>query len=395
MNLAGKAIWIVGASSGIGAATARELVARGARVAVSARREERLREVAKGDMLVAAVDVTDRASVACAAETVRAAFGALDVVVYSAGMWKQMDARSWDAELFERHLRVNLTGLSNTLAAVLPPMLDRGCGLIAGISSVAGYRGLAGSGGYGATKAGQQNLLESLRVQLAPLGVRVTTISPGFVRTDLTADNRFPMPFLIDADEAAIAICDGLEGDRIDIVFPRPMALLMKTARLIPPRLWTALWARPPERSAMQIRKTVAVEKPIGAVFDYLSDFTTTTEWDPGTVQTVRERGDGGVGTEYLNTSRFLGRTTQLRYVVQELAAPRRIRLRGENRTVVATDTMTFGDLPGGGTEVIYTAEFTFKGLARYLAPLLRPALRRLGDQAEAGMRTAIAALPA
>jgi carbon monoxide dehydrogenase subunit G len=222
----------------------------------------------------------------------------------------------------------------------------------------------------------------------------VTTISPGFVRTELTADNRFPMPFLIDPEQAANAICDGLERERTDIVFPLPMALLMNAARLIPPRLWTVLWARPPERTAMQIRKTIAVDKPINDVFDFLSDFTTTTEWDPGTVQTVRERGDGGVGTEYLNTSRFLGRTTQLTYVVHELVSPRRIRLRGENRTVVATDTMTFNPVTGG-TEVIYTAEFAFKGLARYLAPLLRPALRRLGDQAEAGMRKALAALPA
>ncbi|HEY7007864.1 MAG TPA: SDR family NAD(P)-dependent oxidoreductase [Jatrophihabitantaceae bacterium] len=394
MKLAGKTVWVLGASSGIGAATARELVRRGARVAVSARRVKRLREVARDDMVVAAADVTDPASVVRAAAMVRTALGGVDVVIYSAGFWKQMDATAWDTELFEQHLRVNLTGLSNTLAAVLPPMLARGRGVIAGISSVAGYRGLAGSGGYGATKAAQQNLLESLRVQLAPRGIRVTTISPGFVRTELTADNRFPMPFLIDPEQAANAICDGLERERTDIVFPLPMALLMNAARLIPPRLWTVLWARPPERTAMQIRKTIAVDKPINDVFDFLSDFTTTTEWDPGTVQTVRERGDGGVGTEYLNTSRFLGRTTQLTYVVHELVSPRRIRLRGENRTVVATDTMTFNPVTGG-TEVIYTAEFAFKGLARYLAPLLRPALRRLGDQAEAGMRKALAALPA
>ena len=393
MKLASKTVWVLGASSGIGAATARELVRRGARVAVSARREKRLGEVAHEDMLVAAADVTDPASVVRAAAMVRAALGGVDVVIYSAGFWKQMDATAWDTELFEQHLRVNLTGLSNTLAAVLPPMLERGRGVIAGISSVAGYRGLAGSGGYGATKAAQQNLLESLRVQLAPRGIRVTTISPGFVRTELTADNRFPMPFLIDPEQAATAICDGLERERTDIVFPLPMALLMKAARLIPPRLWTALWGRPPERTPMQIRKTIVVDKPIGAVFDYLSDFTTTTAWDPGTVQTVRERGDGGVGTEYVNTSRFLGRATQLSYLVHDLVAPRRIQLRGENRTVVATDTMTFNPVPGG-TEVIYTAEFAFKGLARYLAPLLRPALRRLGDHAEAGMRKALAALP-
>jgi NAD(P)-dependent dehydrogenase (short-subunit alcohol dehydrogenase family) len=392
MNLNGKVAWVVGASSGIGAATARELAHRGARVAVSARREDRLREVSDGGMLAVAADVTDARSVAGAAATVLRALGPVDLVVYSAGYWQQMDATAWDTEVFDRHLRVNLGGMSNTLAAVLPQLLERGRGVFAGISSVAGYRGLPGSGGYGATKAAQLNLLESLRVQLDPFGVRVTTISPGFVRTDLTAGNRFPMPFIMDAHDAAVAICDGLERDRADIVFPLPMALLMKTARLIPPRLWTALWRPRPERTAMQLRRTVITDKPIDAVFAYLSDFTTTTEWDPGTVRTVRERGDGGVGTEYLNTSRFLGRPTQLRYLVQELDPPRRIRLRGENATVVATDTMTLTSVPAG-TEVIYTAHFAFKGGAKYLAPLLRPAFRRLGDEAEVGLRTALAAL--
>jgi short-subunit dehydrogenase len=120
----------------------------------------------------------------------------------------------------------------------------RVAGLLAGIASVAGYRGLAGSEAYGATKAAQINLLESLRVHIARTGVRVTTICPGFVRTDLTAGNSFPMPFIIGAGRAARSICDGLEHDRTEIIFPAPMALLMKTARLVPARAWTALWAR-------------------------------------------------------------------------------------------------------------------------------------------------------
>jgi NAD(P)-dependent dehydrogenase (short-subunit alcohol dehydrogenase family) len=394
MDLNGKVAWVVGASSGIGAATARELARRGAQVAVSGRRIDRLREVSDGSMLAVATDVTDARSVAGAAATVLRTLGPVDLVVYSAGYWQQMDATAWDTEVFDRHLRVNLNGMSNTLAAVLPQMLERGRGVFAGISSVAGYRGLAGSGGYGATKAAQLNLLESLRVQLDPLGVRVMTISPGFVRTDLTAGNQFPMPFMMDAPDAAVAICDGLERDRTDIVFPLPMALLMKTARLIPPRVWAALWRPRTERIARQIRRTVTIDKPIDVVFAYLSDFTTTTEWDPGTVRTVRERGDGGVGTEYLNTSRFLGRSTQLRYLVEEVDPPRRIRLRGENATVVVTDTMRFTPVPAG-TEVTYTAHFAFKGRTKYLAPLLRPVFRRLGDEAEVGMRIALAALPA
>jgi short-subunit dehydrogenase len=132
--------------------------------------------------------------------------------------------------------------MSNSIAAVLPGMLQRHHGVIAGIASVAGYRGLAGAEAYGATKAAQINLLESLRVHIARTGVQVTTVCPGFVRTGLTAGNRFPMPFIIEAGQAARSICDGLERERTEIVFPTRMALLMKATRLVPARVWTALW---------------------------------------------------------------------------------------------------------------------------------------------------------
>ena len=139
----------------------------------------------------------------------------------------------------------------------------------------------------------------------------------------------------------------------------------------------------------MKVQKTVIVDKPLDAVFGYLPDFTTTTDWDPGTVTTVRRHGNGGVGTTYLNTSTFLGRTTQLTYVVDELVDQELIRLRGENKTVIAVDTMTFRPV-ASGTEVTYTAEFTFKGPSRIAAPLLKPAFKRLGNRAEAGMRKAL-----
>jgi hypothetical protein len=139
----------------------------------------------------------------------------------------------------------------------------------------------------------------------------------------------------------------------------------------------------------MRIQKTVTVATPLDAVFAYLSDFTTTNEWDPGTVRTVRTSGDGGVGTEYLNTSRFLGRNTQLTYVVDDLVPCYRISLRGENATLIAHDTMTFQRV-AEGTQVTYTADFTFKGIARCVAPLLTPAFRRLGNDAEIGLRDAL-----
>ena len=133
----------------------------------------------------------------------------------------------------------------------------------------------------------------------------------------------------------------------------------------------------------MKLLKTVVVEKPLDAVFGYLSDFTTTTDWDPGTVTTVcAGTAIGGVGTTYLNTSTFLGRTTQLTYVVDELVDQQLIQLRGENKTVIAVDTLTFRPV-ASGTEVTYAAEFTFKGLSRIAAPLLKPAFERLGNEAE------------
>jgi short-subunit dehydrogenase len=243
-TLSGQRVWVVGASSGIGAALARELRARGAAVAISARRREALEEIADGEMAVVPVDVTDRADVDAAADQVREALGEIDIAVFNAGFWEQMDAAAWDRDVFARHVEVNLLGVNNGIGAVLPAMVARGRGHVVGVSSVAGYRGLAGAEGYGATKAALINMLEAMRTALQRKGVAVTTVCPGFVRTDLTAKNRFPMPFLIEPEQAASAICDGLERGRMEIVFPLPMALLMKTARLVPVRLWALLMGR-------------------------------------------------------------------------------------------------------------------------------------------------------
>ncbi len=143
----------------------------------------------------------------------------------------------------------------------------------------------------------------------------------------------------------------------------------------------------------MVLTRTVTTDCPSEAVFAYVSDFTTTTQWDPGTVRTVRTRGQGGVGTEYRNTSRFLGRTTELTYAVTRLVPGQLISLRGENRTLVANDTMTLRTLPEGRTELTYRAEFTFTGVSRLIAPLLAPAFHRLGDAAQEGLRRVLADL--
>lgn len=142
----------------------------------------------------------------------------------------------------------------------------------------------------------------------------------------------------------------------------------------------------------MLIQRTVETAASPAAVFAYLSDFTTTEQWDPGTVRTTRTSGDGGVGTTYHNVSRFAGRETELTYEVTEHQPDNRFALRGENKTVIARDTMELAPA-GTGTRVTYTADFEFKGLAKYAAPLFAPAFKKLGDEAEKGLRESLAGL--
>ena len=130
-------------------------------------------------------------------------------------------------------------GLAYGVEAVLPDMRRRGAGTIVGVASVAGYRGFPRSEAYGATKAAEINMLEALRIDLRPLGITVQTVCPGFVRTDLTAKNTFPMPFMLEADDAARRICRGIEREKAEIVFPFPMMVAMKALRLVPVRLYT------------------------------------------------------------------------------------------------------------------------------------------------------------
>ena len=167
-TLRGQRVWVVGASSGIGAELARELVRRGAEVAISGRRAEELEAVSGGAMTAVPLDVTDADAVDTAVSAVRESLGGLDTVVHSAGYWKQFDATTWDRADFARHVEVNLLGLNNVLGAVVPAFVEQGSGHVVGIASVAGYRGLAGSEAYGATKAAQLNLLEAMRASLSP-----------------------------------------------------------------------------------------------------------------------------------------------------------------------------------------------------------------------------------
>jgi short-subunit dehydrogenase len=252
VELRGARVWVTGASSGIGAALARELAHRGASVAVSARNVEKLREVSGDRMLVVPVDVTDRAATVAAGGTVRAALGGLDVAVLNAGTWSRFHVEHWDSGAFADQLQTNLMGTIHALEAVVPTMLEAGRGRIVGTASVAGYRGIPGAEAYGATKAALLNLFESLRGSLGPRGIVVQTVAPGFVKTPMTDRNTFPMPFMVSPEEAARAIVDGMAKDKAEIVFPLPMMLLMKSARLVPVRAWTAATAAMTRRGMRQ-----------------------------------------------------------------------------------------------------------------------------------------------
>lgn len=243
MRVDGTRVWVVGASSGIGAALARQLADAGAVVAVSARSTQALADVAAGRMHIERLDVTDTDRVPVAAASVEQALGGIDVVVLSAGYWVQGQAGTLDAAQFAAHTATNLVGSANVIAAVLPAMRERGSGLVVGVASVAGVRGLPGGEGYGASKAGLINLLEALRAGLAGTGVRVQTVCPGFVDTPLTAKNTFPMPFLIDDERAARSVLAGIRTERPLTVFPWQMAVLARAARLVPAGLWARLTA--------------------------------------------------------------------------------------------------------------------------------------------------------
>jgi len=236
-------VWIIGASTGIGAATATALLAQGARVALSARSADKLADVA-GNAAAAVVlplDFTDTAAVADAWRQLQAQWQGVDLVLIVAGTHQEI--RAW--EVTEQNsralLETNLHGVIGTVAAIVPAMLAQGHGTIGIVSSVAGYGGLPKALVYGASKAALINFAETLYLDLAPRGLGVALINPGFVRTPLTDRNAFPMPYLISADEAATEIVAGLERGDFEIHFPRAFSRRLKLLRLLPYRWYFAI----------------------------------------------------------------------------------------------------------------------------------------------------------
>ena len=241
----GKTVWLIGASSGIGEATAAALHAAGARVVVSARRADALTGFTRAHpgSLAIPLDVTDAAAVQQACEQVLS-LGPLDCVVYCSGIYTPTRAFALDAADAQRHMDVNYNGAVRLLASVLPAMLAQGHGHISLVSSVAGYRGLTNGLVYGPTKAALTHLAEGLYLDLHAKGLGVSVISPGFVETPATAVNDFEMPALITAAQAAQDMLAGWAAGDFEIHFPKRFTRFMQLLRILPDRLYFALVKR-------------------------------------------------------------------------------------------------------------------------------------------------------
>ena len=241
-------VFITGASSGIGAELARCYACRGAQLGLLARRGDELRRLA--DALgsghrIYPVDVSDAGAMASAAASYLEEVGVPDLVIANAGISVgTLTQEPEDRMAVERVFQVNVFGLVNTLQPFIAPMLAARRGMLVGIASVAGIRGLPGAGAYSASKSAVISYLESLRIELRGTGIRVVTIAPGYIETPMTAINEYPMPFILPVDEAARRIVRTIDRGRSYAVIPWQMAIVAKLLRLLPNPLFDAVFSR-------------------------------------------------------------------------------------------------------------------------------------------------------
>lgn len=233
-------VWITGASSGIGLDVAKRLAAQGSKVAISARRGDTLAAlaVATPGLHAFPLDVTDGPATAATVAAIEANLGPIDLAILNAGTWDPMGGSDYTAARAEASMRVNYVGLTHGVEALIPRFTARKRGHLALVSSVAGYRGLPKGAAYAPSKAAVINLAEALKPDLERHGIVVSVINPGFVKTPMTAVNEFPMPFLIESDDAARRIVAGLEKRKFEIAFPWQLVTILKIARLLPYRLY-------------------------------------------------------------------------------------------------------------------------------------------------------------
>lgn len=249
-------LFITGASSGIGAALARHYARQHAGdliIGIAGRHAGRLTAL-EGELGRASVqtyihDVTDRIALRKAAEDFLHRFGTPDLVIANAGISTGTDGgRDGDMEVLSRLLETNVTGLAATLQPFVVPMRTAGRGRLVGIASVAGFRGLPGSGAYSASKAAAIAWLEALRVELHGSGVRVVTICPGYIDTPMTRVNNYTMPFVMSAEEGAKRIARAIDSGRSLVIVPWQMRLVFSVLRLLPPWMHDAIFSRAPRK---------------------------------------------------------------------------------------------------------------------------------------------------
>ena len=247
-----RRVFITGASTGIGAALARHYAGPESEIGLFARRGDLLEQLAAslpGRTALYAADITDTAALGAAAKDFLARFGTPDLVIANAGV--SVGTRGdelQDVDKLRRVLEVNVAGLAATLAAFAPSMRAAGNGTLCGIASVAGLRGIPGAGAYSASKAAAISWLESLRTELAGTGVSVVTICPGYIDTPMTKVNKYRMPFLISADDAARRFARAIESRRRLAVIPWQMAIVATLLRAMPAWLYDRLAARAPRK---------------------------------------------------------------------------------------------------------------------------------------------------
>jgi short-subunit dehydrogenase len=235
-----KVVMITGASSGIGRGIALEVAARGANVGLLARRQELLEEIVgeakKRNVKAAsaAADVRDARAVREAANRFRSELGPIDVLIANAGIGTTGHVTLVRPEDVASVIDINVLGAVNSVAAVLPEMVERGQGRLVAISSLAAYRGLAKSGAYCASKAALSSYFESLRIDLRHTGVGVTIIHPGFIKTDLTAGRRAKMPYLMELDDGVKKIVGAIEREKKSYAFPWQLATIVRAGMLMP-----------------------------------------------------------------------------------------------------------------------------------------------------------------
>lgn len=246
----GKCAWITGASSGLGRELALQMARAGWSVAVSARSAEKLdslvaeAEGAPGRILAYPLDVTDMVAVGRTVARIESELGPIDQAVLSAGTHQPTPVHDFKATDFRKLVDLNLMGTIHCLEVLIERFRERRDGRIAVVASVAGYTGLPQASAYGMTKAGLINLCEALRVELKPDNVMIQVVNPGFVRTPLTDRNDFPMPFLMEVEDAARALYRGLARDGFEITFPRRFTWMVKLLRVLPYPLKFAITSR-------------------------------------------------------------------------------------------------------------------------------------------------------